>query len=505
MIEMKNLRKYKSLIIRGSLLSLILINATSCKKNLLNPEIISLIPDVAAFDTPERILAQVNGLYVAAKSGSFYGGRYIIYNEIRAEEFIMNKPNVITGQQTWLQSVTPGTSEVSSLWTAAYLTINRVNTFLAGLEANKGKISTTLYDNYSSEAKFLRALSYFALVQTYAQPYAKDNGASPGLPLRMIPEFTSENSLLARSTVADIYKQILADLNAAETGLPLNYGTAATQVILNLNTTRASRNTAIALKTRVYLVMNNYAAVITEAEKIVSPTAPYSALTGVANKMEAAVGNVFSGNYIGQEAVFSLPFTALETPGGQNQLAYYFGGDPGNQEYYLNPTGIISDPAFSDASNDARKGFILNLAGQKWLSKFKVKATLSDNIPVIRYPEVLLNYAEALVRAGGAANMPKAISLLQAVRSRSNPGYVFAPTSIATPDALVETILKEKRIEFFGEGFRVPDLQRLQQPLPGKTSPSNPSPTVAPTEGRYIWPLPSSETSINTAAEQNPS
>ncbi|PJJ85093.1 RagB/SusD family nutrient uptake outer membrane protein [Mucilaginibacter auburnensis] len=501
---MKNLRKYKHLIVRGSLLSLILINATSCKKNLLNPDIISLIPDVAVFDTPERILAQVNGLYVAAKSGSFYGGRYIIYNEIRGEDFIMNKPNVVTGQQTWSQSVNPGTSEVSSLWTAGYLTINRVNTFLAGLDANKSKVSATLYANYSAEAKFLRALTYFALVQTYAQPYAKNNGTSPGLPLRLMPELNSENSLLARSTVAKVYEQILADLNAAETGLPLNYGTGSTTAVASLNTTRASRNTAIALKTRVYMVMNNYNAVITEAEKIVSASAPYSATTGVANKMETNVATVFTGNYVGPEAVFSLPFTPLETPGGQNQLAYYFGGNPGNQEFYLNPVGIIADPAFATASKDARKGFVQTVAGQKWMSKFKVASTFSDNVPVIRYPEVLLNYAEALVRTGGVANMPKAISLLQAVRLRSDADYIFPAASIATPDALIETILKEKRIEFFGEGFRVPDLQRLLQPLPAKASTSNNAPTVAPTEGRYIWPLPSSETSINTAAEQNP-
>ena len=496
---MKNLRKYKKLIIRGSLLGLVLVNTTSCKKNLLTPDIITSIPDVAAFDTPDRILAQINGLYATMKSGSFYGGRLIIYNEIRADDFIMNKPNVVTGQQTWLQSVNPGTSEVSSLWTQAYLTINRVNTFLAGLEANKSKVSTALYNNYAAEAKFLRALTYFALVQTYAQPYAKNSGSSPGLPLRLIPEFSSENSLLARSTVAQVYTQILADLNTAETGLPLTYTSAS------LNTTRANRNTAIALKTRVYLVMNNYNAVITEAEKIVSTAAPYAAPTGVANKMETNVATVFGGTYVGPEAMFSLPFTPLETPGGQNQLAYYFGGNPGNQEFYLNPAGVISDPAFADASTDARKGFVMLVAGQKWLSKFKVASTFSDYVPVIRYPEVLLNYAEALVRAGGVTNMPKAISLLQAVRSRSNAGYVFAPASIATPDALTETILKEKRIEFFGEGFRVPDLQRLQLALPGKISPSNPSPTVAPTEGRYIWPLPSSETSINTAAIQNPS
>ncbi len=495
---MKNLRNYKKMITRGALLCALLVNTTSCKKNLLDPDIITFLSDQVVFDTPERILAQVNGLYTTLKSGSFYGGRLIIYNEIRGEDFIMNKPNIVTGQLTWSQSVQPGTSEVSSLWTAGYLTINRVNTFLDGLDANKAKVSASLYTNYNAEAKFLRALSYFAMVQTYAQPYTKNNGASPGLPLRLVTENSSANNILARSTVAQVYTQILSDLNAAETGLPLTYSSAS------LNTTRANRNTAIALKLRVYMAMGNYQAAITEAEKIVSATAPFTAPSGVANKMESNVTSVFGGTYVGPEAMFSLPFTAIETPGGQNQLAYYFGGNPGNQEYYLNPLGIVSDPVFADASADARKGLIMTTAGQKWLFKFKVASTFSDYVPVIRYPEVLLSYAEALVRNGGVTNMPKAIALLQAVRNRSNPGYVFDPASIATPDALIATILKEKRIEFFGEGFRVTDLQRLQLPLPGKASPSNVSPTVAPTEGRYIWPLPTSETSINTAAQQNP-
>lgn len=496
--KMKKTQTYKTIILRGSLLCIMLINATSCTKNLLNPTVITSISDQAAFDTPDRILAQVNGLYASIKSGSFYGGREIIYNELRADEFIMNKPNVVTGQQTWSQSVNSGTSEVNSLWTAGYGTINKVNTFLAGLDANKSKVSDALYNNYAGEAKFLRALCYFAMVQTYAQPYAKDKGASLGLPLRLIPETTSADNSLARSTVAQIYTQVLSDLNAAESGLPASYATAS------LNTTRANKNTAISLKTRVYLVMNDYANVITEASKIVSATAPYTAPTGVTNKMESNIATVFLGSYVGPEAVFSLPFTATETPGTQNQLAYYFNISPGNGEFYLNQAGTISDPVYGAASTDARKGFVFVNTGQKWLSKYKVASTYSDYIPVIRYPEVLLNYAEALARAGDVTSMAKAISLLSVVRNRSDASYVFPAASVATQSALIAAILQEKKIEFLGEGFRVPDLQRLQQTLPGKTSPSAISPSVAPTENKYIWPIPSGETSVNTLCVPNP-
>ncbi|MFA6083851.1 RagB/SusD family nutrient uptake outer membrane protein [Mucilaginibacter sp.] len=492
---MKNLKRYNHIALKASLLSLMMLASVSCTKNLLDPTVITFISQDVAFDTPERIVAQINGLYSSIKSGQFFGGRLFIYNELRADEFIMNKPNIVTGQNTWLQSVGSSTSEVTGLWSAGYSTINQVNTFLAGLELNKSKITDAQYNNYAGEAKFLRALSYFALIQTYAQPYIKDNGGSMGLPLRLLAEKSTENNSLARSSVAQIYDQILSDLNAAEAGLPLTYTTAA------LNTTRAHRNTAISLKTRVYMVMGKYADVVTEAKKIVSTTAPFQAATGVNNKLEANVATVFGGSYAGSESVFSLPFTATETPGTQNQLAYYFNIAPGNAEFFLNQSATLADPVYATASADARKGFILTQTGQKWLTKYKVAATFSDWIPVIRYAEVMLNYAEAAARTG---DLTTATALVNAVRKRSDATYTFPATGTATQAALINTILQEKKIEFLGEGFRVPDLQRLLQTLPAKSSTTNSAPAVAAAESRYIWPISSAEISTNPLLIQNP-
>ena len=138
------------------------------------------------------------------------------------------------------------------------------------------------------------------------------------------------------------------------------------------------------------------------------------------------------------------------------------------------------------------------------MSKFKVASTFSDYVPVIRYPEVLLNYAEALARAGDAASLTRARALLAAVRNRSDATYVFPASAVTTQAALIATILQEKKIEFLGEGFRTPDLQRLLQTLPGKASLSGSAPAVTAAENRYIWPIPASETSINALAVPNP-
>ena len=60
---------------------------TSCKRELLSPVPQTSISDVTAFDTPDRILNQVRSLYAALKNGNFYGGRYVVYGDIRGEDF----------------------------------------------------------------------------------------------------------------------------------------------------------------------------------------------------------------------------------------------------------------------------------------------------------------------------------------------------------------------------------------------------------------------------------
>ena len=487
--------RYKN-ILSGLLTGGLMIASVSCKKGLLEPANPGSISNASAFDNTTRITAQVNGLYASLKSVFFYGGSVVIYNELRGDEFIMNKPNVTTGQQSWSQDVNPSTTEVINVWSGGYATINAVNTFLAGLSLNQSKVSTVQYANFAGEAKFIRALCYFALVQTYAQPYTLNNGAGMGLPVRLIAENSNENNQLARSSAADIYNQLLSDLDDAEAGLPANYPTAV------LNTTRATKNAAIALKARVDLTKGDYAGVISECNKLVSAAAPFQApASGINNKLEANIATVFSGSYAGPESVFSLPFTTTE-PG---LLATFFNISAGNGTYYLNTAGTISDPVYSSpTSADARKNFVFANGGQQWLSKFKVAATYSDWVPVIRYAEVLLNYAEALARTGNADSLARSAALLTAVRNRSDAAYVFPTDSVSTQPALISTILQERKIELLGEGFRVPDLQRLGLTLPAKSGTQGSAPAIAATDNRYIWPIPSSETSINKLIIQNP-
>ena len=254
------------------------MTVSSCNKEFLSavPELD--LSDATVFNTPARVLSQVNGLYGSAKNGSLFGGRYLIYNDIRGEDWVNRTTNSVTGYSTYQGNQDPSDSYLAGFWIQGYLTINRANLFLEGLAANPNAVSSTLAANYRGEAKFLRALTYFSLVQYFAKPYILDKGASAGLPLRLKGSVSSADNDMPRSTVAQVYAQILQDLNDAETELPDSYGTAL------LNTTRAHKNAAIALKTRVKLAMGDYAGVIADANKIVSATAPFKSSARVDRK-----------------------------------------------------------------------------------------------------------------------------------------------------------------------------------------------------------------------------
>ena len=468
---------------------------SSCRRELLSPIPQTAITDATAFDTPGRVANQVNSLYQALKAGSFYGGRAQIAGDIRGEDFINETTNLVTGADVWLLNAT-GTSQnfVKNMWTQAYYVINLTNLFIDGMAA-KGTtiVGAALSNNYIAEARFIRGLVYMKLLEHYARPYADGNGSRPGLPLRLTGIKGSGASDLARSTVAEIYTQILSDLDFAEANLPLNYATAL------LNTTRAHRNTAIAFKTRVYLGMQNYAAVITEANKIVSATAPFTATSGVAHALNPSIVSVFRPAYISTESILSMPMTATagDNPGTQNQLGYYYARSApanGNGEYSLNPSGIIANTGWT--ATDARRGFNQVVTGKPYLNlKYSTPSPFTDYAPVIRYSEVLLNLAEALARTNPGVNV-RALALLNAVRQRSDPATILAPLTQA---ALIDAILLERRIEFLGEGLRNFDHMRLLQTIPAKGS------VVArlPSEPGYIWPISSDELTLNALMTDN--
>lgn len=476
-------RKIFSAIIIGAVFA-------SCQKERLDPIPQTQLSDAVAFSTPERAAQQVNGIYSALKQGNFYAGRFQVYMDVRGEEFINLTNNGVTAFLTWNFTQTPTTNEVQNLWAAIYQTINRCNVVIEGIAA--ATLADNLKKQYTAEAKVVRAISYWSLLQMYARPFTEAGGpASPGVPLRLTAITSSGNNNIARSTVGDVYTQILKDLNEAEVDLPLNYATA------DLNTTRAHRNTAVALKTRVLLSMGRYADVITEGNKIVPAAAPFQAATGVANRLNPSISTTFT-TYNTTESILSMPYTNLDLPGTQNSLnSYYNPGPNGNGDYVLNTTGngIVANTSWT--ATDARRAFNIASGGQTYLRKWPKNAgTDPDWIPVIRYAEVMLNVAEAEARQGAGVNA-RALALLNAVRQRSDAATTLAP---ADKDALISAILLERRIELLGEGLRTADVTRTGASFAAKGSVG----AYGPSSNLYIWPISNAEILTNKEMVQNP-
>ncbi len=491
-----------------ALLAVVLVGAVSCRTDLLDPQPKTHFPASIVFDTPQRVEQQVNGLYDAVKNGYFLGARLQVYLDVRGEDFINRNNNGVTGLQTWNHTVVESTNEVNNVWAYGYQAINQVNVFLQDLEANASKfVAPTFAENYATvqvpqyqaEARFLRAVSYFYLLQLYARPYIDGNGSRPGLPLRLNAETGFDNNDMPRSTVAQVYEQILNDLNFAEQNLPVEQTEA-------LRVNRAHQNAAIAFKTRVYLAMSQWNEVIREADKIVSQEAPFRAATGNRHELSPSIAAVFAPPQRTLESIFSLPYTNQDAPTTQSQIAYYYlpatrkvAGDPtGNGEYFLNPSGIVANQGWK--ATDARRAFLIPAASgtNLYLNKYPTGAPYTDQVPVIRYAEVLLNLAEAITRSTNAVE-PRAIALLNAVRGRSDPSTQFTTADFPTATALADAILTERRIEFMGEGMRSNDLMRLNLTIPGKGT----VPAVNPTDPNYVWPIPAVELSANTVIERN--
>ncbi len=475
-------------------LALLAVIATSCRKeSKLNPESVNAVSFEFSFTTPDRVKAQVLGMYSGLKASDFYGGRYIVYNEVRADNYINLTTNAVTAYQVWNFTTSNNAQEVTGLWGAAYSVINRCNLFIDGMAAGgAATVGPALAANYVAEAKLVRAISYYSLLQLYARPYYDGNGNKPGVPLRLKGNSVAGNYDLARSTVGEVYTQILKDLSEAETALPLNYATAYD------NTIRGHRNTAIAFKTRVYLSMQRYADVITEANKIVSAAAPFTATSGVANALQANVANVFKTPYTTTESILSSPMNATtDVVGGQNALGSYFFSV---REFKLNDAGIIADAGWK--TTDARRTLIgtatISGVSSKLMGKFATPSPYIDYVPIIRYAEVLLSLGEAITRSTNTVDA-RAISLLNAVRQRSDATTTFTAADFLTSQSLADAFLKERNIELLGEGLRSPDLLRLGLDLPAKGTVSS----VPSTDRRYIFPISQTELLYNKLMTDN--
>jgi hypothetical protein len=361
----------------------------------------------------------------------------------------------------------------SDTWSSDYLGIYRANILLDQLAENGSVLTDAVRGRMEGEAKFLRALFYLDLVRYFGRVPLIDHAIDPDAAGRV-----------QRSPVADVYNLIIGDLQAAATKLPATY-TAA-------DNGRATSGAAKGLLALVYLTRsgptygiqgpglgtNDYAAAYTLLNELTASTTPYQFLTG-AN----AYANIFSyTNENNREVLFDVQYVS-----GGTGLGGSFPSILVTNNYFQSigvgttfGTGDELRPASNSllssyATGDLRKAFSLQVgysttttpvvtetraAFKKYINGTLRGSSRTDwpiNFIVLRYTDILMMKAEAILKGGGGSQAD-VDAIVNQVRTRAG---LTGTVSGVTYDQLME----ERRREFVGEGLRWHDLVRSGKAL----------------------------------------
>lgn len=344
----------------------------------------------------------------------------------------------------------------SNFWNLSYNGITRCNKLLQELNRTGVSWAKESYkDRCEGEALFMRALYYFNLVRQFG-----------GVPLVLTPISSQEAVGVKRATEQQVYDRIISDLKQAITAF------AKARDVEEAG--RANETAAQALLGKVYLTRNSYAeaepllkSIISAGKHILLPN--YADLFNPAAKDYKET--IFAVQYSENSAELANRFIFLFAPHTSagavtKRPNINIIGAGWNQ-----PTQDLID-AFEpgDKRKDVSIGF---WTGVDWDSqvrpiaycaKYKPPVSApddrsSDNLPILRYSDVLLMYAEVLNELGRTG---EAIPYVQQVRSRA--GLQNSLTGLDQV-ALRTLIAKERQVEFCFENQRWYDLKRTGKAL----------------------------------------
>lgn len=223
-----------------AIIALVIASATfitpGCKKILDEHPQSSIVPSF--FNTPAGVLGGITGAYQSLRS--LWGGEgfYAICTAGTDEVLHGQLDNGYTNLMNY-NSITSTDGNTASLWNTAYPAINTLNGVIQ-FGTNMTGLDDATKKAYLAQAYFLRAFYYFYLVQTYGS-----------VPLHT-SYITTPSTADSKASVADVYTQIISDLNYAVTNLQVS-SPAASDPTHPFGGKAASQATAQFLLGKVYL------------------------------------------------------------------------------------------------------------------------------------------------------------------------------------------------------------------------------------------------------------
>ncbi|TKK64580.1 RagB/SusD family nutrient uptake outer membrane protein [Ilyomonas limi] len=468
--------------------------------------------------TTEGLTNAVNGAYALFKDHVMFNGTADDNNMYLRQYFQLSdfaSDDIVCGQVTedplfysFSLAHSPTQTNTRYFWYISYKIINDANTVIAAVEANTTDDATR--KQLLGECYFMRAFCHFNLVRLFARPYSQDK-AAPGIILRTS---TSDPAQKERSTVEEVYTQVVADAQKAAELMDQSRGVMY-----------ASREAAWALLSRVYLYMEDNQNAADYATKVIS-SGKFSLASATAFK------TMFADAVQSSETIFCVAFTAKEDYGKFGSIAsmIYSDGNSGWGEEYASPS---IRALMSDHPEDVRWNYIVPLKDADgnlqtkngipiyYISKFSFQdgsPTLSSPI-MFRLAEMYLNRAEAAAKTG---DTKAALDDVDAIRKNRGLGASLYNGVVPNGSTALQVVLNERRIELAFEGHRTYDVYRNKMVmdrsywgyhLPGlketdidlsKEPTGYANEIVQPDDPRIIYYIPIDEIQSNPLCTQNP-
>lgn len=490
-------------IIYSLFLGLTLLFAPACSDDFLELYPSNAVDVGLVFSTTGNAMGALNGIhrmlyeqYEGDQDSGGYGGMMNVLDLMGEDVILPASTNRYMAVTRWLAHINELERVVRFSWSFYYKVIANANLIIGNIDGAEGPQNER--DLIKGQAYAYRAWAYFMLVQLYGKRWDTGGNNNLGVPLMT---FESPEPK-PRNTVDEVYTLINEDLDKA---ISLLSG------YQRLNKSHIDQTVAMGFKARVLFVQGQWEAAARMADWAIEG---YTFMT-TAQHYEGY------NDYTNPEWMWSHKIADDQKLDFASFFAY--------MGYNYNSRGVKEAPRVINkliydkmADTDVRKGklwipdgatnpsVVVPSGGIKanyMHQKFRAESESSSNgcIPCMRVAEMYLIAAEGYAKAG-TSTFDLARDRLYSLQKSRDPAYI---RSTATAPQLIEDILIARRIELWGEGFRLFDLKRLNLPLDrtGTNCVVSVSVTMQVPAGdnRWQWKIPKTiEGDVNPYIVQNP-
>ncbi|SHG75218.1 RagB/SusD domain-containing protein [Salegentibacter echinorum] len=441
----------------------------SCSEEDLDPTLSQDKSIETSINTVNDLQSVIYGAYNRMSLTEYYGRDIIILGEIFSDNVYSNANSnrfVVEGKM----DLNSESGIVDDLWSQLYAVIGSSNVVI---NAEDIEGDEAVINHFKGEAYAIRALAHFNLVEFYGQQNVNGGGeTAQGVPY--VTKFRDEESLFpARNTVGEVKQMAYDDLDMALSLMSEDLNDPTKEYI----TTFAVQ----AIKSRIANYFEDWDISLAAAETIVQ-----SGNYDIAGKDDFLTSFSTDGE---KAAIFEIANTPTDNPGINGLANIYQEGSYGDVVVLPNLASIYEEGdvrGIGGIITEYESGALRNTG------KYPSTAPYEDNIAVIRYAEVVLLYAEALLETG---NTSEALIWLNKIPSQRGASTY----STATKD----NILLERRKELAFEGFRFHDLARTGMDIPAPDSVQQAHGGPAYGSYNFALPIPFAEVDANGNIDQN--